>query len=54
MNSTWALATNTLRDQRPFVLAAEQHDAVIRMLDDLPIPGPKLRAFMHRTPVWDS
>lgn len=54
MKGTRALATDTLPDQRLFVLAAEQYDYVIRMLDAPPTPGPKLRALMHRTPAWDS
>lgn len=46
-------AVDVLLDQRLFMLDSESYDAFLRVLDNPPSPGPKLRALMRRTPAWD-
>lgn len=46
-------AIDVLLDQRLFMLDPEQHDAFVDALEHPPEPGPKLRALMRRTPVWE-
>lgn len=41
-----------LLDQRVFRPDAERFDAFVRMLDDPPAPGPKLRSLLRRVPAW--
>lgn len=53
IDSARAQAIDVLLDQRLFVLAPEQFDAFVDVLDHPPPPGPKLRALLRRTPAWD-
>jgi uncharacterized protein (DUF1778 family) len=53
IDSARTLAVDVLLDQRLFVLDARRYDAFIAALDDAPAPGPKLRALLRRTPVWE-
>jgi uncharacterized protein (DUF1778 family) len=46
-------AIDVLLDQRLFVLEDKAYDAFVDALDNPPAPGPKLRALMARTPVWE-
>lgn len=43
-----AEATDALLDQSLFVLDSDQYDAFVRVLDNPPAPGPKLRALLRR------
>lgn len=45
-------AIDVLLDQRLFVLDPERYDAFIRVLDNPPAPGPKLRSLLRRVPAW--
>jgi uncharacterized protein (DUF1778 family) len=47
-------AIEVLLDQRLFVLEPEQYDAFIHALDNSPPAGPKLKALMKRTPLWEK
>lgn len=47
-------AIDVLLDQRLFVLNAEQFSAFSEALDNPAAPGPKLRALLNRTPVWNN
>lgn len=47
-------AIDVLLDQRLFVLDRARYDAFMRALDNAPAPGPKLRALLRRTPVWEA
>lgn len=53
IDSARALAIDVMLDQRLFVLDAERYDAFIHALDNPPAPGPKLRALLKRSPVWN-
>lgn len=46
-------AIDVLLDQRLFTLDAVRYDAFVRVLDDPPAPGPKLRALLRRVPAWE-
>ena len=46
-------AIDVLLDQRLFALDDERYDALVRVLDNPPAPGPKLRALLSRTPAWE-
>ena len=45
-------AIDVLLDQRLFALEAERYDAFMHLLDDPPVPGPKLKSLLRRTPAW--
>jgi len=45
-------AIDVLLDQRLFVLDADRYDAFVRVLDNPPAPGPKLRSLLRRVPAW--
>jgi uncharacterized protein (DUF1778 family) len=49
-------ATHELAPLRPrrFTLSAKQYAALVKMLDNPPPPGPKLKALMRRTPLWEK
>jgi uncharacterized protein (DUF1778 family) len=47
-------AVDVLLDQRFFTLNEEQYDAFLAVLDNPPPPGPKLRALMKKTPLWEK
>jgi len=46
-------AIDVLLDQRLFTLDPARYDIFLQMLDNPPAPDPKLRALLHRVPVWD-
>lgn len=52
VESARSLAIDTLLEQRLFALDADNHDAFIDALDNPPLPGPKLKALLARTPAW--
>lgn len=54
IDSARAQAIDVLLDQRLFVLDAERYGAFVHMLDQPPVPGPKLRALLRRKPAWTS
>jgi uncharacterized protein (DUF1778 family) len=41
-------------DTTRFVLDSAPYDAFVAMLDNPPLPGPKLRALSQRKPAWAS
>lgn len=45
-------AVDVLLDQRLFALDNKRFDAFVKVLDNPPAPGPKLRALLRRTPAW--
>ena len=45
-------AIDALLDQHLFVLDAERYDALKHALDKPPVPGPKLKSLLRRTPAW--
>jgi uncharacterized protein (DUF1778 family) len=45
-------AIDVLLDQRLFVLDADQYDSFMKVLDNPPPAGPKLKALMKRRPRW--
>jgi uncharacterized protein (DUF1778 family) len=45
-------AIDILVDQRLFVLGSEQYAEFIRILDNPPPAGPRLKALMKRRPLW--
>ncbi|RJF65260.1 DUF1778 domain-containing protein [Rhodopseudomonas palustris] len=47
-------ATDVLLEQRLFALEPERYDAFVRVLDNPPAPGPKLRALLRRVPAWQK
>jgi uncharacterized protein (DUF1778 family) len=47
-------AIDVLLDQRLFVLDPEQYAAFVKILNEPPEPGPKLRALMRRVPAWEK
>jgi uncharacterized protein (DUF1778 family) len=47
-------ATDVLLDQRLFVLDSDRYQAFLRALDNPPPAGPKLKALMKRTPLWQK
>jgi uncharacterized protein (DUF1778 family) len=47
-------AINVLLDRRLFILSEEQHEAFMRVLDNPPAAGPKLRALMQRQAPWEK
>lgn len=46
-------AIDVLLDQRLFALDDARYDAFVHALDNPPAPGPKLRALLGRTLVWE-
>lgn len=54
IDSARALAIDVLLDQRLFILDPDRFDAFVDALDNGPAPGPRLRALLHRTPVWKA
>lgn len=46
-------AVDVLLDQRLFVLDPARYDAFLRVLDNPPAPGAKLRALLRRRPAWE-
>jgi uncharacterized protein (DUF1778 family) len=46
-------AIDVLLDQRLFILDPERYDTFVRVLDNPPAPGPKLRALLRRRPAWE-
>jgi uncharacterized protein (DUF1778 family) len=46
-------AIDVLLDQRLFVLDPEQYDAFVRVLDNPPPAGAKLKALMKKKPLWE-
>lgn len=47
-------AVDVLLDQRLFTLDPERYDAFMQALDKPPVPGPKLKALLRRTPAWQK
>lgn len=47
-------AVDVLLDQRLFTLNPERYDAFMQALDNPPVPGPKLKALLGRTPAWQK
>ncbi|MGN6315783.1 DUF1778 domain-containing protein [Trinickia sp.] len=47
-------AIDVLLDQRLFMLDADRFDAFVRVIDDPPAPGPKLRSLLRRVPAWEK
>jgi uncharacterized protein (DUF1778 family) len=47
-------AVDVLLDQRLFTLDPERYNAFMQALDKPPAPGPKLKALLRRTPVWQK
>jgi uncharacterized protein (DUF1778 family) len=47
-------AVDVLLDQQLFALDAARYDAFVRVLDNPPPPGPKLRALLRRVPAWQK
>jgi uncharacterized protein (DUF1778 family) len=47
-------AIDVLLDQRLFALDSERFDDFMRMLDNPPAPGPKLRSLLRRVPAWQK
>lgn len=47
-------AIDVLLDQRLFMLDSERFDGFMRMLDNPPAPGPRLRALLRRVPAWQK
>lgn len=47
-------ALEVLLDQKLFALEPERYASFFRALDAPPAPGPKLRALLRRTPVWET
>ncbi len=45
-------AIEVLLDQRLFELDPDRFGAFVDALDNPPVPGPKLRALLGRTPAW--
>lgn len=45
-------AIDVLLDQRLFALEADRYEAFMRVLDNPPAPGPKLRSLLRRVPAW--
>lgn len=45
-------AIDVLLDRRLFTLDPEHFDAFVKVLENPPPPGPKLRALMSRVPPW--
>ena len=41
-------------DQRMFVLDATRYDMLTHVLDNPPVPAPKLRALLRRVPAWEK
>jgi len=54
IDSARAQAIDVLLDQRLFTLDPERYDAFVHSLDNLPAPGPKLKALLRRVPVWEA
>jgi uncharacterized protein (DUF1778 family) len=42
----------TKQNQRLLLLDADHYDTLVRLLDNPPAPGPKLRALLRRVPAW--
>jgi uncharacterized protein (DUF1778 family) len=53
VDSARALAIDVLLDQRLFVLEGQSYDAFVDALDNVPAPGPKLRALLARKSAWE-
>ncbi|MDK9724942.1 MAG: DUF1778 domain-containing protein [Sterolibacteriaceae bacterium MAG5] len=47
-------AIDVLLDQRLFALESERFDEFVRLLDNPPAPGPKLRSLLRRVPAWQK
>jgi uncharacterized protein (DUF1778 family) len=47
-------AIDVVLDQRLFVLDAGQYDAFLRVLDNPPPAGAKLKALMKKKPLWEK
>ena len=47
-------AIDVLLDRTYFQLSPENYDAFIKVLDNPPPPGPKLKALMKRKPIWSA
>lgn len=47
-------AIDVLLDRRLFVLAPDDFDAFMRVIDNPRPAGPKLKALMRRVPVWEQ
>lgn len=47
-------AIDVLLDQRLFVLDSGRFDDFMRMLDNPPASGPKLRSLLRRVPAWQK
>jgi uncharacterized protein (DUF1778 family) len=54
IDSARRVATDVLLDQRLFVLDSNGYEAFAEALDNPPVPGPRLRALLRRTPAWKS
>jgi uncharacterized protein (DUF1778 family) len=47
-------AIDVLLDQRLFILEGDQYDAFMRVLDNPPRAGTRLKALMKRRPRWQK
>ena len=47
-------AVDALLDQRLFALDSARFDDFMRLLDNPPAPGPKLRSLLRRLPAWQK
>jgi uncharacterized protein (DUF1778 family) len=54
LDSARQRAVDVLLDQRLFVVETDQYAAFMRVLDDPPPAGPKLKALMKRRPLWQK
>jgi len=46
-------AEDAILDQRTFLLAAEQHERFLAMLDSPPAPSEPLQELFRRKPAWE-
>lgn len=54
IESAVAEATDVVLDQSLVLVTPEHYDAFVRILDNPPAPGPKLRALLQRKAPWDA
>lgn len=47
-------AIDVLLDQSLFMLDSERFDGFMRILDNPPAPGPKLRSLLRRVSAWQK
>ncbi|MCX7303630.1 MAG: DUF1778 domain-containing protein [Hyphomicrobiales bacterium] len=47
-------AVKQVVDQRLVTLDRERYDAFVKVLENPPAPGPKLKGLLRRVPVWEE